>query len=190
MIEDPTVLYRLYGADGLLYIGIARSIATRLGQHAASKDWFDQVTTIVLERFDTRERAAEAERSAIIEEKPSHNIVHNRGTRPSHIRTVRHAAANATDALVGKFVHTHGDPEHPREAGNQGRITSSVGDGYYLVMWHSWWDGAYMHEQLVHIGDMATWRFFGSLDDWVEAGDESSKLVSRRIEAEERAGRS
>lgn len=185
---DSTVLYRLYGGEGLLYIGIAHKVATRLVQHSQSKPWFDEVTSIFVERYRTRAEATEAERLAIIAEQPKFNVVHN-GTNPRREKVAGQpapvrAVAAPCHPLVGKFVHSHADLEHPREARDQGRVTTDLGNGLFLVMWHSWGWGEAMYEQIHHISDMKTWRLFSTADDWRDAGDESMKIVDRRLERE------
>jgi predicted GIY-YIG superfamily endonuclease len=73
-----TTLYRFYADDdALLYIGIAGSATQRFEQHAKEKSWWPQVTRTELEHFATRREALDAERLAIIAERPRHNVVHN-----------------------------------------------------------------------------------------------------------------
>lgn len=68
-------LYRHYDADGqLLYVGIALSPVARLSQHMSASHWSDDIATVTIERHETREDAEDAERAAIREEKPAHNI--------------------------------------------------------------------------------------------------------------------
>lgn len=70
-----TTLYRLRDADGaLLYVGISQSAMRRLGEHAASKSWWDEVARVDVEHFATRAEAVAAEWRAIGDENPRHNI--------------------------------------------------------------------------------------------------------------------
>lgn len=76
----PTGLYRLYGDDDrLLYVGISLSVASRLSQHSHDKSWWADVRHITVEHFENRTTAAWAERLAIRNEKPLHNVAHNVG---------------------------------------------------------------------------------------------------------------
>lgn len=71
-------LYRLYDDhDTLLYVGIAKSVLSRLGQHVSDKRWAQQVAIVRIEWHPTREEAAAAEVAAIVTEQPRHNIAHS-----------------------------------------------------------------------------------------------------------------
>jgi predicted GIY-YIG superfamily endonuclease len=71
-------LYRLYDLeDQLLYVGISSKWHERFHQHEKLQPWWDSVTKITLERFDSREQVVEAERVAIKVEKPSENKQHS-----------------------------------------------------------------------------------------------------------------
>ncbi|HWH13303.1 MAG TPA: GIY-YIG nuclease family protein [Miltoncostaeaceae bacterium] len=68
-------LYRLWGAGGeLLYVGISKNALARLGQHAQDKSWWVHVVGVTIEHHPSREIAEEAERRAIVNEKPRHNV--------------------------------------------------------------------------------------------------------------------
>lgn len=76
---DRTSLYRLYDeAGGLLYVGITKSVQRRWTEHETTKSWWPEVTAATLEHYPTREAALEAERAAIIAERPRHNVTHAR----------------------------------------------------------------------------------------------------------------
>lgn len=76
--DEPHALYRFYGAGGtLLYIGITNSIPVRLKRHSEDKPWWLGVTRIMVEHYPDRLAVLEAERRAIIAEKPLYNEVHN-----------------------------------------------------------------------------------------------------------------
>ena len=71
----PTALYRHFDSDGrLLYVGISLSAIIRLAEHRASP-WFDDIAHVEIEHRSTRKAALAAERAAIRNEKPLHNIV-------------------------------------------------------------------------------------------------------------------
>lgn len=78
VLDEPHALYRFYGAGGtLLYIGITNSIPVRLKRHSSEKAWWTGVTNITLEHYPDRLAVLEAERRAIIAERPLYNEVHN-----------------------------------------------------------------------------------------------------------------
>lgn len=82
MTED-TAVYRLYdAADGLLYVGITLDIGRRFTTHAADKPWWSAVARIAVQHYPTRAQAVEAERAAIVADKPAWNVQHNRGAAP------------------------------------------------------------------------------------------------------------
>ncbi len=74
-----TALYRFWLDDELLYVGISLNVFARISQHKRDKDWFDQITNITVEHFDTREKALDAEAKAIKSESPKYNIALNNG---------------------------------------------------------------------------------------------------------------
>jgi excinuclease UvrABC nuclease subunit len=70
-----TQLYRHFDAEKkLLYVGISLSTFARLSQHKDHSPWFEQVMTVEIEHFETREEAMAAERKAIKMENPQFNI--------------------------------------------------------------------------------------------------------------------
>jgi hypothetical protein len=78
-----TQLYRHFGKDGeLLYVGISISAMARLGQHKDDASWFSDIRRVDIETFPTREDALTAERAAIQDENPKHNIKHKRKHTP------------------------------------------------------------------------------------------------------------
>lgn len=102
MSNQPYVLYRFFGADEtLLYIGITSDPGQRVQQHAATKNWWGEVLTILMEHHPDRESLLLAERDAIIAEGPRYNIVHNGGMRAS--RESIPAQGRVFDGLVGRF---------------------------------------------------------------------------------------
>jgi hypothetical protein len=69
-------LYRHFDADGnLLYVGASLRSMARLSEHS-SAPWFASITRVTVERFNTRDDALRAERQAIAQENPRHNIKH------------------------------------------------------------------------------------------------------------------
>jgi predicted GIY-YIG superfamily endonuclease len=69
-------LYRFYNADNeLLYVGISGNWRNRLHQHERNSEWWNDVCYIKLEKFTTRVLVEDAEKRAIITEKPIWNKV-------------------------------------------------------------------------------------------------------------------
>ena len=72
-------LYRHFDADGrLLYVGISLNALARLSQHSLDASWFKDIRLVTIEVFDTRLKAAAAERKAIRSERPMWNVAHAR----------------------------------------------------------------------------------------------------------------
>lgn len=84
MVNRRTCVYRAYDAAGtLLYVGISMSLEGRLTKHRRTAWWAD-VEEITVQWFDGREPAKAAERAAIRDEKPLHNLA-----RPAAMPTIR-----------------------------------------------------------------------------------------------------
>ena len=100
-----TNLYRHYDkANTLLYIGISLNSIARLNQHRGHSDWFKDITNVKIENFYTRDAALEAERTAIIAEKPLHNVHHNRTIKmPTYRQKYETARGEVTARVVDKF---------------------------------------------------------------------------------------
>ena len=78
----PHIMYRLYSAeDELLYIGITMNFPARINQHKNDKFWWEEVSTIRLERHRSRNALRAAEREAILAERPTYNLAHNAPAR-------------------------------------------------------------------------------------------------------------
>lgn len=78
------VLYRFVdGLGQLLYVGITKNPAARLRRHGIDSFWWEQVSTIHLQRFANREQLRAAEQDAIITERPMYNKQCNYG-QPSN----------------------------------------------------------------------------------------------------------
>lgn len=82
-IDDgvPTTLYRHYDEQGrLLYIGISLHAINRLNNHMRGSDWRDQIAKVEMVSYPSRMLALQAERQAIKDERPRHNVIHNKST--------------------------------------------------------------------------------------------------------------
>jgi excinuclease UvrABC nuclease subunit len=73
------ILYRWWDASGnLLYVGKSIRVLSRIEQHRQGSKFFDEATSMTLERFPDEVSLGIAEVEAIRAEKPIYNIVHNR----------------------------------------------------------------------------------------------------------------
>lgn len=87
-MTERTALYRHFDKEGtLLYVGISLSALNRLAQHAVHSGWYKEITRVEMEWFDTRETAMEAERNAIYNENPKHNLKGKRAPSPAERET-------------------------------------------------------------------------------------------------------
>jgi predicted GIY-YIG superfamily endonuclease len=86
-------LYRFFDKnDNLLYVGISSNWKQRLSQHYKESDFHYEATKITLEHFNTREEVEEAEKLAILVEKPKYNKAHNPNyeSPTNHIQKIRY----------------------------------------------------------------------------------------------------
>jgi hypothetical protein len=68
-------LYRYYDdRGGLLYVGISISAVLRLLSHKSRAPWYEEICTVKIARYATREEVRAAERDAILNESPQHNV--------------------------------------------------------------------------------------------------------------------
>jgi predicted GIY-YIG superfamily endonuclease len=82
-------LYRHYDKDdNLLYVGVSWSVIERLRRHEKSSHWFGEVDIIKLEKYPSREASLEAERKAILAERPRYNKAHTKPSRLSELRKI------------------------------------------------------------------------------------------------------
>jgi hypothetical protein len=99
---DYHVVYRMFAAPGipvtkpgtnLLYVGMSGDPTRRINQHAATKNWFPHVRTIVFSEYQTRAAAAVAEATIIWAEMPAENLTEpgrpdmRRGATPRAVAT-------------------------------------------------------------------------------------------------------
>lgn len=74
------MVYQLYSKDGgLLYVGITRRGPARLVDHYKSKPWFNDVTSVEFERYETEYDSRQRERFLIERRSPLYNVQHNMG---------------------------------------------------------------------------------------------------------------
>ena len=70
------ILYRHFDKNQkLLYIGLTNNIHGRISGHKSASKWFLDIANITLEHFPSRFMLIEAEKEAIRNEKPEHNVI-------------------------------------------------------------------------------------------------------------------
>lgn len=69
-------VYRLYCVEQLLYVGSSSNPDMRIKCHRNEKAWPELITHSDAEEFETRAEALEAERLAIVAERPKYNVTH------------------------------------------------------------------------------------------------------------------
>lgn len=83
------ILYRWWDADGnLLYVGKSISVLSRVEQHRNNSEFFDEATTMTIERYPDERTLADAEVAAIRAERPTYNIIYNREAEMADERTL------------------------------------------------------------------------------------------------------
>jgi hypothetical protein len=76
--EARTMLYRFFDKSGrLLYVGVSSVGPGRWKEHSKGRSWWHEVVSSTIEHYPTRQLALLAERSAIRNERPIYNKVHN-----------------------------------------------------------------------------------------------------------------
>ena len=76
--DKRTMLYRFFDKSGqLLYVGVSSVGPGRWKEHSKGRSWWHEVVSSTIEHYPTRELALLAERSAIRNERPIYNKVHN-----------------------------------------------------------------------------------------------------------------
>lgn len=112
-----TALYRHFDATGkLLYIGISLSAVHRLKQHTIDKAWADDIASMTVEQYGSREEALEAERDAIIAEKPLWNVMHNKKSEPVNLWQVAFDELRAAGKLYDSSEEAEAAWKAEREA--------------------------------------------------------------------------
>jgi hypothetical protein len=85
--EPLYVLYRMHdAARQLLYVGRSIDPGGRFRRHRGSQPWWPDVRTITLEHFASLNDLKQAERVAIEQEEPLHNVVHVPGRNTGKIK--------------------------------------------------------------------------------------------------------
>lgn len=103
-----TSLYRHYNSsDELLYVGISLSALQRLGQHAEHSAWFGSISRVTIEHYETRQLALDAEREAVIRERPLHNVHHKKSAEEARRNATKElmATAQAKKDLTARITY-------------------------------------------------------------------------------------
>ena len=193
--SNPHVLYRFFDAnDRLLYVGITHNPSRRFEKHRA-RDWWRDVATIRLQVYPTRAAVQAAERRAVANEHPRHNIRlrddYPRGESvgvPAEDGERRDRLATAESGplsrhtLVGSFCHAN---TGRFEGGRQGCVVAEPAPSVYLVEWFSFMTGASTGQGLVRIDEMTDWSFYDSAG-WMQNAYEHG--VSQRWERQRAEG--
>ena len=99
-------LYRHFDCDGqLLYVGISKDPAKRTGEHSSTAHWFDKISQITVEKFETRKQVIEAEKKAIQNENPLFNIVRPKEQKELTKKELKHLSfLEAKESLRRKVL--------------------------------------------------------------------------------------
>lgn len=126
LAAQRTSLYRFYDSSNvLLYVGITNSLPTRFGRHDREKHWYPEVAYVKIQHFPDREAALEAERLAIIAERPRFNVQHNNKARDAQPNSAEGNGRWRYFGLRGGFERREDMWLYPELDG------SSVVDDYY-----------------------------------------------------------
>lgn len=94
----PCFVYRLYDAQAeLIYVGLTGNVGLRIGQHAAQKAWWNEVSGIEVDVHKTRRDAERAESELIRSHAPKHNT-HKHPTNRAKVTTRRRPPSITTPA--------------------------------------------------------------------------------------------
>ncbi|MEC3995233.1 GIY-YIG nuclease family protein [Actinacidiphila sp. DG2A-62] len=122
--DQPTAVYRLYGADGtLLYIGLTNSPETRWKYHALTKEWWPLVARKTVDWRPNRLDAERTEAAAIQAEGPRHNCIHSPvGPDDMPLRDARSALGPPVDS-----VRNHGEHRWITRHGRRAAVVVPLG---------------------------------------------------------------
>ena len=111
IMTTPTKLYRHFDSNNkLLYVGISSAPLIRIAKHTG-RSWGQRIARVDLQQYPTREEALIAERTAIQNEQPEWNVLHNHeevnGMRVS--RSKRHLTPEQYQNALDKLGLTQGE---------------------------------------------------------------------------------
>jgi hypothetical protein len=79
---ERTAVYRIRGeGDELIYIGMTNSIPIRWNGHERVQPWWDEIRSLTVDWYESREEAAEVEKAAIPAEQPKYNVTYLKPAR-------------------------------------------------------------------------------------------------------------
>jgi len=104
--EAAQFLYRHFDRDGrLLYVGISSSALRRLDEHKGASHWFHEIANITISSFGTRAEVLLAERNAVQDERPLHNLKLQRKDGQQEIKPTKGEVSKVD--LVRRMVNFH-----------------------------------------------------------------------------------
>jgi predicted GIY-YIG superfamily endonuclease len=173
--DSEHALYRFFDDQGaLLYIGLTVNLPTRLRDHHHGKAWWQSVARMTVQRYPTRAEVVEAERLAIIAERPIHNVQHNRPKKGANpVGAAEQEDVIFSNEFVGSFFHSD------VTRGWQGKVIESLGGGFYFVVTFSWMSGDEWTRHVVSLSEMGAWRFYSSDEAMIRAAPSVSKVWER-----------
>lgn len=209
-MNKPTTLYRFFDQhDRLLYVGISAAWWARWQSHKGDKPWWLEVHKSILEHYDDKKDAQDAEVRAIKEERPVYNIQHNNNGqhnqpdgpiggpwRPTESDALGHTPESVKSAMAqAGFTPTTPTSTAkleswwlivPREAPvrqeYQGQIVNVLDGSLVLIEWFSWWDGSTTHFELIDLATIVEhrWRLYDRHQDFLDAGQAVIRGRDRR----------
>lgn len=82
--------------------------------------------------------------------------------------------------MLASTPFAHGPDPTSRDCA-QMVLNRDLGDGFYMWDVYSWGMGTALHHRIVHLSEMADWRFYTDEDSWKVAGDGYLAAEKRRI---------
>lgn len=163
---QTTELYRFFAADGppnygrLLYVGISIEAVRRMKQHRKNSEWMIGATRMTIERFLSREAAAQAEVNAIRTEYPAFNVTHavDEDTRIRHYLAEISSLRAELDAARFSINREHGAHRPYRLSAR--RIASLISSGKPGL----YGDGDNLYLKINRSGTSASWIFRYTFD--------------------------
>lgn len=77
-LAPQNFVYQMFDSRGhTLYVGITNNLRNRLSAHYAEKPWIEEVATVKVERYETREASKQRESDLIREVGPVYNLAEN-----------------------------------------------------------------------------------------------------------------
>jgi len=77
LASERTAVYRIRGeGETLLYIGVTNSVQFRWNGHQAVQPWWDELRSLTVKWYPSRDAALAAEKAAILAEQPKYNVTY------------------------------------------------------------------------------------------------------------------